>query len=204
MRLLLSLGHASAAVAVLSSCAGSPNGAPAVPSAVASTAKAHARPVAPQASTNRPVSLNGESTCGLEQFRDDALQRINLERARHQQCGAKSFQPVPPLAWNDRLFSAAARHSLDMAQRNYFDHATPEGQRAGKRVSDEGFAWRLVGENIAAGNTTVETAMNSWMHSPDHCSNIMQPEYTDVAVACVSRGPSKWQRYWTMVLARRG
>jgi uncharacterized protein YkwD len=109
---------------------------------------------------------------------------------------------VSPLSWNDRLFSAAARHSTDMAQNNYFSHTSLDGRTLGQRVRNEGYAWTGVGENIAAGQSSVNVVMSGWLSSPGHCANIMRATYTHVAVSCVRQSGSTYGRYWTMVLAR--
>jgi uncharacterized protein YkwD len=111
--------------------------------------------------------------------------------------------PVAQLAWNDALFSAAARHSADMARRDYFEHASPEGHRVGARVTSEGYSWRAVGENIAGGDRTVDGVMRGWTASESHCRNMMSAEFSEVGVACVERSNSTWGTYWTMVLGRR-
>src|SRR5688500_15195124 len=72
----------------------------------------------------KPVELvrhNAGTTCGIPGLRESVLQSVNSLRASGQTCGRQAMPPAPPLAWNDVLFSAAARHSRDMAQRNYFD-----------------------------------------------------------------------------------
>ncbi|MES3003654.1 MAG: CAP domain-containing protein [Pseudomonadota bacterium] len=178
-----------AAVLVLAGCAGTPGPA-------GDAAAAPAKPVA-------WVVLAGANTCGVPGFRDAFIRQLRAARAAAHQCGNVSMQPAPPLAWSDALFSAAARHSADMARRDYFDHASPEGVRVGQRVTAEGYTWRGVGENIAGGDKSIDRVMAGWMRSPGHCKNIMQPEFTEVAVACVERPDSQWGTYWTMVLGRR-
>ena len=111
--------------------------------------------------------------------------------------------PVPRLAWNDTLFSAAARHSHDMALRNYFDHVTPEGLRISQRATAEGYPWRSVAENIAGGDTDVDSVMSGWKASSGHCNAMMDARYAEVGVACVQRAGTKWGTYWTMVLGKK-
>jgi uncharacterized protein YkwD len=118
-------------------------------------------------------------------------------------CGTRRMPPTAPLAWSDALASAAARHSADMARRDYFDHASPEGQRVGARVTAAGYGWRSIGENIAGGDRSVEVVVRGWMDSPGHCANIMNPEFRDIGAACVERPGTTWGTYWTMVLGRR-
>lgn len=149
------------------------------------------------------AAVTAESSCGIPGFQEAALRQVNEARAAARRCGNTTMPPAPPLAWNDSLFNAALEHSSDMARREYFDHASPEGSRVGSRVTAAGYVWRQVGENIAGGDKSLEGVMGGWMRSPAHCGNIMQPAYTDVAIACVERNYSTWGTYWTMVLGRR-
>ncbi len=176
---------------VLAGCAISPAAPPRAPAKGATTAALPA------------VALDGKFSCGNPALREIVVAQVNKARASGRQCGTNWMPPASPLAWNEALFSAAARHSGDMARRNYFDHVTPEGARAGQRVSAQGYRWRGVAENIAAGDRSVERVVEGWLRSPGHCANIMQPEYADVAVACVERDGSTWGTYWTMNLGRR-
>jgi len=68
------------------------------------------------------------------------LQRVNAARSDGYVCGMQTCSRARALQWNDVLFSAAARHSLDMAARNYFSHDTPEGVTFWQRLSAEGYA----------------------------------------------------------------
>ena len=148
------------------------------------------------------VALHAATSCGFPNFRDSLLQAINDARAVARSCGGTAMPAVAPLAWNDQLFSAAARHSTDMATNNYFSHTGLDGRSMSQRVSAEGYAWSWVGENIAAGQSSVSAVMNGWLASPGHCANIMNAQPRDVAVACVQRSGTTYGRYWTMALAR--
>jgi len=110
---------------------------------------------------------------------------------------------VSPLGWNDRLFSAAARHAGDMAMNNYFSHTGQDGRNLGQRVTAEGYDWRAVGENIAAGPGSVGAVMQGWLGSAGHCRNIMGSVFSEVAVSCVAASGSTYGRYWVMVLGTR-
>ena len=130
------------------------------------------------------------------------LQRVNAARADGYVCGTETMPRSAALQWNDVLFSAAARHSLDMAARDYFDHNSPEGIGFSQRLSAEGYAWTAAAENIAAGQSSVDSVMAGWLASEGHCRNIMNPRLTEVAVACVSQSGSRYRTYWTMELGR--
>lgn len=105
------------------------------------------------------------------------------------------------MKWNDLLFSASARHSQDMAARNYFSHTSPEGVTFSQRIANEGYFGWAAGENIAAGQSSVSSVMSAWLTSEGHCRNIMQPLLNEVAVACVAGG--SYGNYWTMDLGGR-
>ncbi|MEJ8837808.1 CAP domain-containing protein [Ramlibacter sp. AN1133] len=141
--------------------------------------------------------------CGPRVSIEEVLQRINAARAAGLRCGRHAMGPAAPLKWDPSLYSAAEGHSLDMARRNYFEHRTPEGADVASRASAVQYRWKTVGENIAAGVRSLPEAMQSWLESPGHCENIMNPQFQDVALACVAQPGTEWGTYWTMVLGRK-
>jgi uncharacterized protein YkwD len=128
---------------------------------------------------------------------------INQARASNQICGGVNYPAVAAVAWNSQLFEAAAGHSSDMATQNYFSHTSLDGRTAGQRITAAGYGWTAYGENIAAGQSSVSSVVAGWMASAGHCSNIMNSNFTGVAVACVSNSSSAYNRYWTMNLGRQ-
>lgn len=155
---------------------------------------------APSAPDTRGMG-GGAADCGMRA--EEALQRINAARAAGRQCGARAMPPAPALRWDLQLYSAAAGHSADMARRNYFGHRSPEGVQLRQRVSASQYKWKSVGENLAGGDRSVAEAVEGWLDSPDHCENLMDPRYREVAVACVEQPGSTYGTYWTMVLGTR-
>ena len=143
------------------------------------------------------------SDCGIARLREAVLQQVNAARAAARSCGSKPMKAARPLAWNRTLAEAAELHSVDMAARRYFDHVSPDGKRVSQRVAAQGYNWRMVGENLAGGDTTVTGVLSGWLKSPEHCQNMMSPAYAEVGVACVREPGSQWGNYWTMVLATR-
>lgn len=142
-------------------------------------------------------------TCGLADFQAELVQRVNALRATGAQCGTRgTFAATGPLQWHGVLVSAATKHSQDMASHNFFSHTGSDNSSPAQRVTDVGYGWNVVAENIAAGYRTVREVMDGWMASDGHCANIMNPALRDIGVACVPGGASNtYSNYWTMNLA---
>ena len=56
-----------------------------------------------------------------------------------------------------------------------------------QRASVCGSKGMSVGENIAGGDMNVDEVMLQWLNSPEHWTNVMEPAFSDVAVALVQR-----------------
>jgi len=144
------------------------------------------------------------STCGLSDFSGRILQRINQLRASGANCGSSGqFASAPAVAWNAKLTQAADGHSQDMAANNYFAHTSLDGRTFAQRIDATGYAWSTAGENIAAGYASVDAVMDGWTQSPGHCANLMNPDFSEIGVACVpGTSSTTYSNYWTMDLAK--
>ncbi len=152
----------------------------------------------------RPVVVNvPPATCSSEpgNVEENMLKLINEARAEPRACGDVDYIATRPLSWNSTLENAARTHSADMASVNYFSHTGSDGSSAATRVTGAGYAWRTVGENIAAGRNSAAQTLVDWLESPGHCRNIMNPAFREVAVACVEDSGSDYRYYWTNILA---
>ncbi len=193
-----------ALLALVTACGGG-GGANDAPTAQA--AAGDAAVVATEAATppETPPSVAGtRATCNLAEFASETMVLLNAHRAAGAQCGDRgAFNAAEPLAWNAPLTIASLAHSDDMVTNNFFDHAGSDGSSAGQRASAAGYVWSAWGENIAAGQPSVRTVVAAWMASPGHCANIMNANFRDVGLACVSGGAgSGYRSYWTMTLGR--
>ncbi len=157
----------------------------------------------PTPTTPTPTPVAG--TCDLPNFKQDLLDRINALRASGASCGSSgNFPAVAPVVWNDKLTQAADAHALDMANKNYFSHDSQDGRKFSDRITAAGYTWVAAGENIAAGQATVEAVMNSWRNSPGHCANLMSANFADVGVACrpAASSANTYSKYWVMDLGK--
>jgi uncharacterized protein YkwD len=151
---------------------------------------------------NQAATVTAATSCNLPNFQADVLREVNAARSQARSCGTAAKPAVAPVAWNNTLFVAAAGHSQDMAQRNFFDHINLNGKTAGDRAISVGYTYAVLGENIAAGQRAVSEVMKDWLDSPGHCDNIMAAVYTEIAVACVSTSRFEYPTYWSMELGK--
>jgi uncharacterized protein YkwD len=127
------------------------------------------------------------------------LELVNAARSKARLCGAESLAAVAPVRLNERLRIAAAAHANDMATHSYFSHAGRDGAQVSERAKRAGYAWRSVGENLAAGQMQADLAVQGWLKSPSHCANLMKPQYTDMGLAYAVNLQSESGIYWVQV-----
>ncbi len=129
----------------------------------------------------------------------EILYKVNEYRVSGCKCGRTSMEPVPPLVWNDVLSHSAMSHAEDMRQNHYFSHTSKKGENVGERVSKFNYNWAVVGENIAAGQSSFDEALKDWMKSTSHCKMIMDPTVKEIGVA---RSGNYWVQHFGTEKAR--
>jgi hypothetical protein len=92
------------------------------------------------------------------------------------------------LRWNTNLAAAAHAHALLMAQCNTLSHQFPGEAPVQDRARSAGARFTEVAENIAEGPSP-EMIHSSWMHSPPHRANLLDPELTDIGIAVAVGAP---------------
>ena len=134
---------------------------------------------------------------GVQLLEPLARRLVELTSVRRREADAG----LEPLETDPELLPAARAHALDMLQRGYFDHVTPGGLNPSDRVA---LLHRRsvggVGENLAehrglsaeqleaqVGPLALKL-IDSLMQSPAHRENILNSEYTHLAIAAVAKG----------------
>jgi uncharacterized protein YkwD len=97
----------------------------------------------------------------------------------------RTAQALQPLRWDDALAAAAREHAARMAQRNTLSHQLPGELPLEDRARVTGARYTLIAENVAEG-FSADMIHASWMHSPPHRANLLDPELTAVGIAVVS------------------
>ncbi len=127
-------------------------------------------------------------------FESLVIDLVNVERAANN---------LPPLQYNEKLTVAARLHSQDMGNNNYFSHTSQDGQAFNERILDAGYDYSACGENIAAGYTSPEAVVATWMDSEGHRANILSPDYCDIGVGYAAVAGCQFHHYWTQDFGRR-
>lgn len=103
---------------------------------------------------------------------------------------------LSPFMWDSDAYAVAKIRSEEITQS--FSHTRPNGSDPYSLYNIEGNFWNVfthVGENIAAGQENAQEVVNSWMESPGHRANILDPGFDNMAVAlCIS--DSGYRYYW--------
>lgn len=117
-----------------------------------------------------PGTGNGSGTISLE---EQVVALVNEQRIS---------RGLNPLTLNQNLTYIARIKSDDMANNNFFSHNSPTYGSPFDMLRHFGVTFTAAGENIASGQTTAESVMNTWMNSPGHAANILNDSYTEIGV----------------------
>lgn len=106
-------------------------------------------------------------------FIKEVIELTNKERQRFG---------LAPLEENKKLNKAAQGHSKNMALDDFFAHTAPDGSSPGDRIEKTGYKGAYWGENIAAGYSTPESAVEGWMDSDGHRAGILRSSALEIGV----------------------
>ena len=129
-------------------------------------------------------------------IRVEIQKSVNHVRQQGCMCGTEYMPPVRPLAWNNKLEQAAQNHANDMYKYNFFDHLSLNGDNPMNRIERTGYKWSFVGENISWGYSYAAEVVEGWINSPDHCRNMMHPDFKEM-------GAARKGTYWVLELGER-
>jgi uncharacterized protein YkwD len=109
---------------------------------------------------------------------------------------------VPPLNESPALMEGAQLHSQDMARLDQMSHDIPGVSLFSlpDRAAYVHYSYQLLGENIAYNQADAASVVASWMDSPSHRENMLNPSFTDIGVGLAWN--SRGEPYYTMMLGR--
>lgn len=112
-------------------------------------------------------------TAGAAKYANEVLAIVNRVRAENG-LGALSTTP--------ELMNTAQLRAMETV--TLFSHTRPNGSSCFTAFEQNGVSYRCAGENIAAGQPTAESVMNSWFNSPGHRANILNGSFTRIGIGC--------------------
>ena len=132
-----------------------------------------------QAPVNASLSVRG------------VIEYTNVERAKNGVMGS--------LAENSTLNRVAQMKVDDMFAKQYFEHVSPSGVGQADLAQTAGYAYVIVGENLALGDFDGDQGVvTAWMNSPGHRANILNTHYKEIGVA-VGKGMYEGRETWLAV-----
>jgi uncharacterized protein YkwD len=123
----------------------------------------------------------------------DVVDLTNVERTRNGRASLRA---------NARLMHAAQIQAEQMARAGQLAHVLPNATypSASDRLAAADYRWQAYGENVALGQSGAVEALDSWMHSRGHRTNILNPDFTEMGAGYAidrARRP-----YYVQVFAR--
>lgn len=116
-----------------------------------------------------------EDKNGLTEEEQEFLNLINANRENNG---------LPKLEIDNEIQNIARLKANDLVENKYFAHVSPVYGDVSAMLTDFKISYKTVGENIA-GNNNLVGAVEAWMNSENHRSNLLSNDYnyTGVAVA---------------------
>jgi hypothetical protein len=112
---------------------------------------------------------------------------------------------LPALNVSSELNTSAQNWTDHMVGSGIFTHGSDNAFSS--RLLAVGYDWSEGGENIATGFLTPRDAVAAWLASPEHCQNVLNPDYRDMgtgevaaSVGNFSSDPATWTQDFGVVM----
>ncbi len=112
-------------------------------------------------------------------------------------------QGLPPLKLNYALCESAQMQAEEILQTNCVSHVDRWGRRADARVSQTGYFYTSLAENLAAGQPSWERALICWQNSPAHRAVLFDPDYREVGIGSAYDAESRYRYAWAQLFGTR-
>lgn len=130
----------------------------------------------------------------LHKYVLEVLELVNNER---------TAAGLSPLELDNKLCQAASKRAMEISGNGKFSHSRPDGSECFTILDEMNIEWWSAGENIAAGQLTPAEVMESWMNSPGHRSNILDPDFNTIGIGYYEKSNSEYTRYWTQMFIKK-
>jgi uncharacterized protein YkwD len=119
----------------------------------------------------------------------EVLTNINVQR---------KAQGLGPLKLSPKLDKAAQGHACDNAARRSISHDSSDGGTLTTRLKRAGYKFRAAAENTGRGFGTGTRAVEWWMNSPKHRTNILYPRVKDVGIGIALSDAPDNKLHWVI------
>lgn len=127
-----------------------------------------------------PVSFEDK----MAGYKAEVLRLVNEERAKLGLRALREGQTYRVYA------DTRAKETVQL-----FSHTRPDGSSCFSGMD----GYLAAGENIAAGQTSPQIVMQSWMESPGHKANILNPNFEELSVGIYYDASSEMGWYWSQI-----
>jgi uncharacterized protein YkwD len=111
----------------------------------------------------------------------------------------RSTKGLAPLSIDPQATAAAEALAKEMAKHDRMDR--PNGQAAGNSLLAAGYNYRIVSENVAVGQKTVEQTIEGWKAGAANSRNMLLPKAKHIGIAYEYRPDSQHKTFWVLVVA---
>lgn len=125
-------------------------------------------PPPPAATTSAPTNSS---------FQQEVVNLVNAERVK---------AGLGQLSISVETEKAAQVRAIEII--STMSHTRPNGTSCFTALDEQGVNYTSSGENIAGGQTTPAQVMETWMNSPGHKANILNPNFTHIGIGYAEGG----------------
>lgn len=145
------------------------------------------------ASVALTLASAGHAGCNIPANADvlqkQLLAELNAER---------TSRGLTPLKLSGKLDQAAQGHACDNAKRRSISHDSSDGGTLKTRLRKAGYKYRAASENTGRGFGTPERAVDWWMNSPKHRTNILYPKMREVGIGIAMSDSPDSKLHWVI------
>jgi uncharacterized protein YkwD len=125
------------------------------------------------------------------QLNDMAIEVAFLVNSYRLENGLHPIYVIPYLCDAARV---RARECIEV-----WDHVRPDGSDFSTIIDENLIPYHVVFENIVAGRTTPESAMERWIESDKHREAMLNPDLTHMGIGVAYEQNAKYKYYWTQL-----
>lgn len=107
----------------------------------------------------------------------EVLNIINQTRTEHN---------LHQLQTNPLLEQAAAAKAKDIFEQQYFQHLSPQGKNFSDFIKETNYQANRIGENLAKNISSPAGLIQSWLDSPPHRDNLLNPYFQEIGLSILT------------------